>query len=74
MPSRSPEVPQFIPQGEAFAGAKKEVIGLGVDEATLAKVEQIQSGQYVPLVKSGMVLRREDENSYRIARVEDMDK
>ena len=31
----------FIPQGEAFAGAKQEMIGLGVSQEVLSKAEQI---------------------------------
>ena len=64
----------FVPQGEAFGGAKKELISLGVSEKILQKAEQIQIGEDLPLGKDEMVLRREAENGYRIARAEDFEK
>lgn len=64
----------FIPQGEAFGGAKKELISLGVSAEILSKAERIQVGEDLPIGKDDMVLRRENENGYRIGRVEDMQK
>ena len=65
---------EFIPQDEAFAGAKKEIINLGADNELLAKIDRIQIGQYLSLGKNNMVLTRESSNSYRIAKTENLTK
>ena len=64
----------FVPQGEAFGGAKTELMGLGLSADVLSRAEQIQIGEDLAFGKDDMVLRREAENSYRVARAEDMDK
>jgi len=72
--SEKMEKGDFVPQGDAFEGAKKELMSFGVSEVVLSQAEQIQVGEDLPIGVDEMVLRREGENSYRIGRVESFSK